>query len=80
MMFAYELAVVQADLVGCVGIVVDAKADAVGFYRRFGFTDKAAVHGGSKARPRQTPLFLSLPKIRAALDAGVTTSRARGTS
>ena len=66
-LFACELAVAQTERVGCVGIIVDAKSDAVGFYERFGFTAMSALAGASSVRPRQTPMFLELPKVRAAL-------------
>ncbi len=68
--FGLELAVVQAGQVGCVGVVVDAKQQAVAFYERFGFSSVATVIGASAARPRLTMLFLPVHSIRAAVDHG----------
>jgi hypothetical protein len=36
--------------VGCVGVVVDAKPPAVGFYQKFGFQKVADGSGGIAAR------------------------------
>jgi len=50
--------------VGCVGVVVDAKADAVAFYERFGFETLLDVREGALGdRPRATPMFLPLRLI-----------------
>lgn len=65
--FALELARVQAASVGCVGVVVDAKPEATGFYARFGFAHCRVLKGGATARPRQELLFLSLSAVEAAL-------------
>ena len=64
--FALRLALGMADTYGCVGIIVDAKPGAVGFYAKYGFIPVDPVEGGSDARPAQTPMFLS---IRAITDA-----------
>jgi GNAT superfamily N-acetyltransferase len=66
--YALELARVQAASVGCVGVVVDAKPEAVGFYARYGFTSCRVLQGGANARPRQELLFLPLSAVEAALD------------
>ncbi len=47
-----HLALTQADAVGCVGIVVDAKPPAVAWYDRYGFFPLPALEGESAARPR----------------------------
>ncbi|MDF1543265.1 MAG: GNAT family N-acetyltransferase [Anaerosomatales bacterium] len=66
--YALDLACVQAASVGCVGVVVDAKPEAVGFYSRYGFVPCRALQGGATARPRQELLFLALSAVEAALD------------
>jgi hypothetical protein len=55
---------------GCVGVVVDAKPDAVDFYRRYGFVSVDALEGRSDARPAPIPMFLAIRSIREALGAG----------
>jgi hypothetical protein len=51
---------------GCVGVVVDAKPEAVSFYRQFGFIVLEVVEGESPARPLATAIFLSVRDIAAA--------------
>ena len=60
------LAVTMADDYGCVGVVVDAKPDAVPFYAKYGFEAVDAVEGASDARPAPTPMFLGIKAIRTA--------------
>lgn len=48
---------------GCVGVMVDAKPGALGFYERYGFIRLKVVEGGFEARPRPIPLFISTRKI-----------------
>ncbi len=50
----------MAMLVGCVGMIVDAKPGAVDFYTRLGFQPMAARAGALNHRPEPTPLFLPL--------------------
>jgi GNAT superfamily N-acetyltransferase len=62
-----DLALVQRDSLGCVGVVTDAKPDAVPFYSRYGFEPlegvrEGALHGGA------TPLFLPLGSVEDARD------------
>lgn len=52
-----------AEAVGCVGVVVDAKADAVAFYERYGFEPATTLRGGLGDRPQPTVLFLPLSLI-----------------
>lgn len=68
--FVMGLAVRLAEQLGCVGVVVDAKPDAVGFYARYGFIAIEGIEGVSDARPRPTPMFLALRAIRIGLGAG----------
>jgi GNAT superfamily N-acetyltransferase len=61
-----SLAVDQRDNVGCVGVVTDAKADAIPFYETLGFVpltgmSEGALHGDP------TPMFLSIGSIVDAL-------------
>jgi catechol 2,3-dioxygenase-like lactoylglutathione lyase family enzyme len=48
---------------GCVGIVVDAKPEAVDFYRRLGFEALEALAGALGDRPEPLPMFLELGAI-----------------
>jgi predicted N-acetyltransferase YhbS len=68
MRFAMQIAVIQADLSGCVGVIVDAKPSAVEYYDRFGFRALVTLRGGLAVRPRQSMLYLGLGKIKAALE------------
>jgi GNAT superfamily N-acetyltransferase len=59
----FTLAWRMADQFGCVGVVVDAKPDAVGFYARLGFITLDHVKGGLGDRPEPTPMFLEIGAI-----------------
>ncbi|MGA7676223.1 MAG: GNAT family N-acetyltransferase [Rhizomicrobium sp.] len=48
---------------GCFGIVVDAKPEATGFYRKLGFIELEAVAGLLGDRPQPLPMFLELGAI-----------------
>lgn len=63
---ALRLAATMKTSVGCAGVVVDARPDAVSFYSRYGFTAFAAFEGASQDRPASTPMFLAVRKIEAA--------------
>jgi GNAT superfamily N-acetyltransferase len=67
--FVLRLALQMADDYGCVGVIVDAKPEAVAFYTTYGFLAVEPVEGGSDARPAPTPLFLATRAIRAAMGA-----------
>ncbi len=64
--FVFELASEQADTVGCVGILVDAKPGAATLYERFGFVALDLIEGHPETRPSPRPLFLPLGTVRAA--------------
>lgn len=49
--------------VGCVGVVVDAKAEAIGFYRTLGFLALTVTRGALGDRPEPVPMFLELLAI-----------------
>jgi predicted N-acetyltransferase YhbS len=57
------LACRMSDEVGCVGVIVDAKPDAVTFYERLGFRRLAPVAGELGDRPQPVPLFLEIERV-----------------
>jgi GNAT superfamily N-acetyltransferase len=62
-----SLALEQRDALGCVGVVTDAKPEALAFYARYGFDPlegvrEGALHGGP------VPLFLPLGAVAEAQD------------
>lgn len=61
-----SLACDQRDSVGCVGVVTDAKPDAVAFYEGLGFDRLAAVSEGV-LHGDPTPMFLPIDSVVAAL-------------
>ncbi len=63
--FAIETAEWLRRQVGCVGLVVDAKPDAVSFYAKYGFVPFRAEQGESAVRPRLTPMFVALGSVPA---------------
>jgi GNAT superfamily N-acetyltransferase len=62
--FVLKLAIRMADAYGCVGVIVDAKSDAIDFYTRYGFITADAVQGQSDARPQPVMMYLSLAAIK----------------
>ncbi len=75
--FVCRLAVRMAADYGCVGIIVDAKPDAVAFYTKYGLTAIELLEGQSDRRPAPTPMFLPIRAIR---DASGTRARHSDTS
>jgi GNAT superfamily N-acetyltransferase len=61
--FAIELAETMQDEVGCVGLVVDALPEAVGFYERLGFIGVEVVEGGGAWLPRTRAMYLPLGAV-----------------
>jgi GNAT superfamily N-acetyltransferase len=68
--FVLQMSIKMASDYGCVGVVVDAKPEALEFYLKFGFVRIELVEGRSDARPSPTALFLSLRAIKKALLTG----------
>jgi GNAT superfamily N-acetyltransferase len=64
-----ELALELRDRVGCVGVVVDAKADAVAFYSALGFKPIELVSGILGDRPEPVAMFLPIGQIAASVKA-----------
>lgn len=60
-----QLARELSESVGCVGVVVDAKSEALGFYESLGFVRLETLSGELGDRPMPTPLFLPLSAIPA---------------
>jgi GNAT superfamily N-acetyltransferase len=57
-----ELAVEQRDSLGCVGVVTDAKAEAVRFYQSLGFVPLQGVRQG-RLSGEPSPMFLGIETI-----------------
>lgn len=60
------LALEQRDLLGCVGVVTDAKVDAVAFYEKLGFSALEHVLEG-QLLSEPLPMFLGIGTIASAL-------------
>lgn len=61
--YVFSLAHEMASRIGCVGVVVDAKSEAVPFYERFGFEALDVEAGRLGDRPVPMPMFLELGAI-----------------
>ncbi|MGF1615618.1 MAG: GNAT family N-acetyltransferase [Gammaproteobacteria bacterium] len=59
------LAVEQRDRLGCVGVVTDAKAQAVGFYQSLGFVPVEGIREGL-LHGEPLPMFLAIDTIASA--------------
>jgi GNAT superfamily N-acetyltransferase len=59
----FALAYKMADEVGCLGVVVDAKPEAVGFYRKLGFVELDVVAGLLGDRPQPVAMFIALGAV-----------------
>jgi GNAT superfamily N-acetyltransferase len=68
--FVLDLALRMSDDFGCVGVLVDAKPDAVEFYAKHGFIPLDLTEGQSDARPQPSAMFRSIRAIRDALGPG----------
>ena len=65
-----RLALEMRDRVGCIGIVVDAKPEAVDFYAGLGFRPMRLISGSLGDRPEPIAMFLPVHEIAAAAGRG----------
>ena len=65
--YAFAVALQVRVAAGCIGVVVDALPDRVGFYADLGFVELELVSGHSPIRPRPVAMFLPLASVEAAL-------------
>ena len=61
------LALEMREKVGCVGVVVDAKAESVPFYAALGFQGIDLISGTLGHRPAPTAMFLSIRQVAVAM-------------
>ncbi len=61
--FSIELAEKMRNEPGCVGLVVDAKPAAIGFYDALGFIAIGLIEGASGEVPLPTPMFIALSSV-----------------
>ena len=65
--YVLSLALEQRDSLGCIGVVTDAKPEAIEFYTRYGFEPiQGIVEGALHGEP--TPLFLAIGTVEKALE------------
>ena len=62
-----DLAVEQRDRLGCVGVVSDAKGEAVGFYEALGFVPLEGVREGLLPG-EPLPMFLGIETVGSAIE------------
>ena len=62
-----RLALEIKEQIGCVGVVVDAKPEATGFYEKLGFAKLDSLRGDIQDRPQPLPMFLPLVIIEKAM-------------
>jgi GNAT superfamily N-acetyltransferase len=62
-----DLALEMRDRVGCIGVVVDAKPDAVTFYSSLGFKPIDLISGALGDRPEPIAMFLPIGQIAVAV-------------
>ncbi len=59
----FRLSLEQQKMLGCIGITVDAKEDAIDFYKKLGFVELQAKRGLPKTHPSQSPMFITVKMI-----------------
>jgi GNAT superfamily N-acetyltransferase len=62
-----ELALEMQERAGCIGVVVDAKADVVTFYSSLGFIPIDLISGTLDDRPEPVAMFLPIGQIAIAV-------------
>jgi hypothetical protein len=65
----FSIALQLRESVGCIGVVVDAKAGAEKYYESYGFVEIEVVEGQLEERPAPKPIFLPLAAVDAAMRA-----------
>jgi ribosomal protein S18 acetylase RimI-like enzyme len=60
---SFKLALTMKSDYGCIGIVVDAKAESIEFYKKLGFISLQLLSGELGDRPKPEALFLSIKAI-----------------
>ncbi|MEI6452893.1 MAG: GNAT family N-acetyltransferase [Actinomycetes bacterium] len=65
--YAFAVALQVRGAAGCVGVVVDALPDRVGFYADLGFVELELISGQSPIRPQPVVVFLPIAAVEAAL-------------
>jgi GNAT superfamily N-acetyltransferase len=58
-----EIALKLRDTVGCIGVVIDSKPEAITFYEKLGFIILETQQGSLGERPEPIPMFLSIKHI-----------------
>ena len=62
--YVFGLALQQKEHLGCVGIIVDAKPEAIPFYQKYGFQAlDRPIEGEIRGHPAPVPMFLSIKSI-----------------
>ena len=64
--YVLNLALTQRDTVGCVGVVTDAKQEAIRFYQALGFVPLEGIREGMLTS-KPIPMFLSIQAIASAV-------------
>jgi GNAT superfamily N-acetyltransferase len=59
----FTLAWRMSEELGCVGVLVDAKPPAVGFYASLGFQELHHTRGALGDRPEPVPMFIALRDV-----------------
>lgn len=59
----FDLTREMAERIGCIGLIVDAKSNAIEFYQRYGFESLEVIRGTLGDRPVPQVMFLPLGSI-----------------
>jgi predicted N-acetyltransferase YhbS len=78
--YAFAVALQVRAAAGCIGVVVDALPNRVGFYADLGFVELELTSGQSPLRPRPVAMFLPLSSVEAALASSPMTPRGPDTA